>query len=90
LLGLLATRLGSQHAAGSRYYVGDALTAVDVYAATVMAMFRPLPPGQCAMDASTRAAFETRDAETDAALDPVLLEHRDMMYSKHLELPLSL
>ena len=72
------------------YYVGDALTAADVYAATVMAMFRPLPPAQCAMDASTRAAFESHDAETDAALDPVLLEHRDMMYSKHLELPLSL
>ena len=90
LLGQLATRLRSQHGAGSRYYVGDALTAVDVYAATVMAMFRPLPPEQCAMDAGTRAAFETRDAETDAALDPVLLEHRDMMYSTHLELPLSL
>ena len=31
-----------------------------------------------------------RDPETDAALDPILLEHRDMMYARHLELPLSL
>ena len=90
LLGMLATRLRAQHERGSRYYVGNSLTAVDVYGATFMALFRPLPPEQCEMSAGTRAAFETRDAGTDAALDPVLLEHRDMMYSEHLELPLSL
>ena len=53
-------------------------------------MFRPLPHAQCAMEATTRAAFETRDAVTEAALDPILFEHRDMMYAKHLELPLAL
>ena len=40
--------------------------------------------------ASIRAAFETRDAQTEAALDPILLEHRDMLYQEYLELPLSL
>ena len=51
----------------------------------------PAPaPEQCAMDAGTRAAFETLDEETEAALDPILFEHRDMMYAEHLELPLSL
>jgi glutathione S-transferase len=90
LLGGLVARLKAQHEAGSRYCVGDALTAVDIYAATAMALFRPLPHDVCAMDAATRAALETRDAATDAALDPVLLAHRDMMYAKHLALPLSL
>jgi hypothetical protein len=42
------------------------------------------------MDPGMRAAFETRDAETEAALDPIWLAHRDMMYAEHLELPLSL
>jgi hypothetical protein len=42
------------------------------------------------MDASMRQAFETRDAQTKTALDPILLEHRDMIYAEHLELPLSL
>jgi hypothetical protein len=42
------------------------------------------------MDASTRAAFSARDADIDAALDSVLFAHRDMMYARHLELPLSL
>jgi glutathione S-transferase len=86
LLGMLAARLH----AGGRYYLGDRLTAVDVYSATVMALFRPLPPEHCPMDPTTRAAFETLDAATEAALDPILLRHRDMMYAKHLELPLSL
>ena len=87
---MLAARLKAQRAAGSRYYVGHSLTAVDVYSATFTAMFRPLPQEQCAMDAGTRAAFATLDAQTEAALDPILFAHRDMMYAKHLELPLSL
>ena len=90
LLGMLAARLKSQHEKGSRYYIGNSLTAVDVYSATFMALFDPLPQELCQMTASTRVAFETRDAQTDTALDPVLLEHRDMMYAEHLELPLSL
>ena len=90
LLRMLVARLQAQHAAGSRYYVGDSLTAVDIYSATFAAMFRPLPAAQCKMDPGTRAAFETVDASIAAALDPILFEHRDMMYSTHLELPLSL
>ncbi len=90
LLGMLATRLKAQQAAGSGYYVGRSVTAVDVYSATFAAMFRPLPQEQCRMDAGTRAAFATLDAQTEAALDPILFAHRDMMYAKHLELPLSL
>ena len=87
---MLAGRLKAQHKAGSNYCVGDTLTAVDVYSATAMALFGPLPHDQCAMKADTRAAFEAPDAKTRAALDPILFEHRDRMYAKHLELPLSL
>jgi glutathione S-transferase len=90
LLGMLAARLKAQRKAGSRYYVGDSLSAVDVYSATFTGMFRPLPPEQCKMEPGTRAAFETRDSLTQAALDPILFEHRDMMYAEYLELPLSL
>ncbi|HML08275.1 MAG TPA: hypothetical protein VK430_09140 [Xanthobacteraceae bacterium] len=90
LLGMLVARLKAQQQAGSRFYVADALTAADVYSATFAAMFDPLPPEQCKMDGSTRAAFSSRDARIDAALDPILFAHRDMMYAKFLELPLSL
>lgn len=90
LLGMLAARLKAQGAAGSRYYVGNSLTAVDVYSATFLALLRPLPQDVCPMDLATRSAFEMRDADTDAALDPVLFAHREMMYREHLQLPLNL
>lgn len=90
LLTMLAARLKAQRAAGSRYYIGQELTVVDIYSATFLALLRPLPQEVCAMDPVTRAAFEFREPVTDAALDAVLLEHRDMMYREHLALPLSL
>jgi len=90
LLRMLAARLQAQHAAGSSYYIGTRVGAVDVYSATAMAMFRPLPHEQCAMEAATRQAFEFREPVSEAALDPILLAHRDRMYAAHLELPLSL
>ena len=72
------------------YYLGSRLSAVDIYSATFMGMFMPLPESQCAMHPAARAAFEWVDEETLAAIDPLLMEHRDMMYSRHLDLPLSL
>ncbi|MCP3709838.1 hypothetical protein M3I54_23130 [Paraburkholderia sp. CNPSo 3274] len=90
VLGMLTTRLKAQREAGSSYYIGDSVTAVDIYSATVLALFRPLPHDVCPMDAGVRTAFETRDPETDAALDHILLEHRDLMYARHLALPISL
>jgi glutathione S-transferase len=90
LLGELAAALREQQAAGKSYYLGETLSAADVYSATFMGLFRPLPDTQCRMDPGIRAAFEYLDADTAAALDPLLIQHRDMMYAKHLELPLSL
>jgi glutathione S-transferase len=90
VLGLLSSRLRSRREAGSRFYLGDALTALDVYSATFMALFAPLPPEQCPMPDAMRAAFQTRNETVARALDPVLLEHRDFVYESFLELPLSL
>jgi glutathione S-transferase len=90
MLGRLAAQLKAQHAAGSDYFVNDALTAADVYAATAVALFKPLPQEVCEMNPATRAAFEALDPPTAAALDPVLFAHRDMMYARHLALPLRL
>lgn len=90
LLSMLAARLRAQRAAGSDYYVGRSLTAVDIYSATVLALLRPFPEEVCAMDPATRAAFEFRDPATDAALDAILLEHRERVYREHLVLPLAL
>ncbi|MEO1043206.1 MAG: hypothetical protein AAFX52_13045 [Pseudomonadota bacterium] len=89
ILAMLADRLEHQRASGSAFFVSDRVSALDLYSATTMAMFRPLPHDQCPMNEGTRAAFETI-AEGDDALRPILIEHRDMMYREYLELPLSL
>jgi glutathione S-transferase len=90
LLEMLAQRLHAQRDAGSAYYLGTALTALDIYGATFSAVFSPLPQEHCAMPDAIRAAFESTDDATARALDPILLEHRDFIYAQHLELPLSL
>ena len=90
ILESLAARLHAQRAAGERFYLGNSLSAVDLYSATFMALFKPLPPEQCPMLDAMRPAFESRDPATEKALDPILLEHRDFVYEHHLELPLSL
>ena len=87
LLGKFAQAL---RASPGDYYSGDTLNAVDVYSATFIGLFAPLPKEHCAMEPYARKAFEYLDDETRAALDPILLEHRDMMYGRHLETPLSL
>ena len=90
LLEMLSRRLHRQRAAGSRFYLGDTVSVVDVYGATFMGLFAPLPDEQCPMEPVMRQALEQLDDATAAALDPILLEHRDMMYREFLELPLSL
>ena len=90
LLKQLSEKLLTQQTAGKKYYLGDTLSAVDIYSATFMACFKPLPDEQCAMQQPIRTIFEALDKKTKAALDPILLEHRDFIYSQHLALPLSL
>ena len=90
LLALFTEQLTQQARAESPYLVGDSLCAADFYCAAFMGLFAPLPSEQCAMHPKTRAAFETLDAATAAALDPILLRHRDHLYDTAMVLPLSL
>jgi len=90
LLGHFTATLRAQRDAGHDYYLGADFSAVDIYGAAFMALFKPLAEEQCAMNPHVRRAFEWLDAPTAAALDPILLEHRDRVYARHLELPLSL
>ena len=90
LLNMLAQRLQEQRKKGERFYVGSQLSAVDIYSACFIAYFKPLPQEQCAMDKSMRVTFENMDESIAAALDPILIEHRDFIYGEFLELPLTL
>ena len=90
ILNMLTDCLQEQLEAGERFYVGGTLSAVDIYSATFMALFKPLPIEQCPMIDSLRPAFESVSEKVAEALDPILIAHRDLMYSEYLALPLSL
>lgn len=88
LLEMLAERLATQHAQGSDYLVGDALSAVDLYWACFAAMFAPLPHELCPMPEGLRSLYSATSGAIANALHPALLAHRDRVYERHLPTPL--
>ncbi len=84
----LDSQLARQHAAGSDYFVGSVPTAVDFYWANFASMLKPLGPVDNPMPDYMRASYESADAETRACLTPRLEAHRDLMYQRHIALPL--
>jgi len=90
VLRMLTRRLQAQKKAGSRYYLGDSLTALDIYSATFMVLIKPLPKEQCDIPDEVRQGLASIDPEIEKAADPILLEHRDAIYRDHLVLPLEL
>ena len=84
----LAARLEQQNAQGSRFFIGNQLSALDIYWATFAALIQPLPEDQCPMATAFRAFYVTTDPSVVAATTPALLEHRDFIYREYLELPI--
>ena len=83
----LGTRLEQQRAKGSKFFIGDRLSALDIYCATFAALIQPLPPELCPMATAFRDFYTNKDPLVAAALSPSLLEHRDFIYREYLELP---
>ena len=88
ILKFLAERLERQKARGSRFFIGDRLSALDIYWATFAALIRPLPPELCPMASSFRQMYTERDPVVVEATSPLLMEHRDFIYREYLELPI--
>lgn len=88
ILGGLAERLRAQQAAGSDYFIGTGLTALDLYWACFSMMVRPLPQDVNPMPDWLRPLYTGCNAAVDAAIDPILIAHRDRIYQRHIGLPL--
>jgi glutathione S-transferase len=85
----LSAQLERQRARGSRFLVGDGLTALDIYWAAFCNTFDPPPAQWCpAMPDNQRTAMARRAPAIDAALSPGLIEHRDYVYRTWLKLPI--
>jgi len=88
ILSALSDRLELQHKRGSRFFIGDALTALDIYWATFAVMNDPLPDELCPLSPAFRRVYTNTDPAIKSATTPILLEHRDFIYRNFLELPL--
>ncbi len=88
ILTLFSEQLSAQKKAGSEYFVGETLSAVDLYWATFSAMIEPMAAKLNPMPAMMRAAYSGLTPEIEAVADPALIAHRDFIYRKHLVLPL--
>ena len=86
----LGSRLEQQHDKGSRFFIGNQLSALDIYWATFAALIQPLPHELCPMSDAFRAMYINTDPVVQAAVKPLLLEHRDFIYQEYLELPVDL
>jgi glutathione S-transferase len=84
----LAAQLHKQSAAGSEYLVGQQLSACDLHWAAFTGFIAPLPPELCPMPDFMRDNYSHLTPELAAGLDPILLEHRDRVYQRHVKLPM--
>jgi glutathione S-transferase len=90
ILNKLTARLESQRARGSRFFVGDTLSALDVYWPAFTNMMIPLAPELMPMPRQIREMFTITEPSIVAAMDPILFEHRDFIFKNYLELPVDL
>jgi len=89
-LSALATQLKSQYARGANYFVGDALSALDIYWTAFANLLDPLPKEQNPMSEGLRRGFTASDPVVKAAMDPILLEHRSRIFRQHFRDPMEL
>lgn len=87
ILRFLDARLAQQRATGSKFFIGNQLSALDIYWAAFAALVQPLPQELCPMATGFRAFYTETNPQVRAAVSPSLLEHRDFVYREYLELP---
>jgi len=86
----LSDLITQQKKRGSKFLIGNQLSALDIMWAAFAVMIKPLPEELCPMAPGMRASFTNGDPAIDAATSPLLMEHRDFIYREYLELPLIL
>lgn len=91
ILALLERQLAASRAAGHRYLMGEALTALDLYLAAFLTPMVGVSEAECpAMRADLRAAFSYLVDEVAPLVPPALAEHRRLVYQTHLPWPIPL
>ena len=85
-LAVLTGQLEGQKAKGSRYFIGESLSALDLIWASFSNCVRPLPEDVNPMPAHMRATWQRMSEKVDSP--EILFEHRGYIYETYLTLPL--
>ena len=85
ILELLARQLERQREAGRNFFVGEGLTALDLYWACFSNMVAPLPPEHSPMPDWIRRLYD--DLAGAPSPSASLIEHRDRIFQEFLPLP---
>ena len=86
----LTIHLKLQYARGAHFFIGDALSALDIYWTAFANLLDPLPKEHCPMPEVLRPNFVITDPLIKAALDPLLLEHRSAIFHDRFRDPMEL
>lgn len=86
----LADQLKAQQRAGSEYFVGNKLSAVDFYWTAFSNLFDLLPSEKCPMPEQARPMFTKMAESVRSAVDPVLIAHRDRILAQHFKVPMEM
>ena len=90
LLNNLNARVRAQKAAGSRYLLGDSVTAVDFYWAAFSNLLALMSPERCPLHPKVRPRFERVPESVQAAISDDLLEQRDYIMDTYFRIPMEL
>ena len=89
-LEMLAEILRKQKRSGSRFFIGEQVTAVDFYWTAFSNLCSIMPPELCPLDSTIRPMFENVSEEVRSAIDPILIEHRDFIMKEYFKVPMEL
>jgi glutathione S-transferase len=88
ILDAFTDHVRAQRARGSRYLIGDRLSALDVYWAYFSQLLRTVPEDLCPMPAGLRKSYD-RGGVAVGGFDEILIEYRDRVLREHLPLPMT-
>lgn len=84
----LTRQLERQRDRGSRYFVGDSLSAADIYWTTFSNMVAPMDDAVCPMPDYYRTWTNACIAATETEVPAILIAHRDFIVDRHLSPPM--
>ena len=90
ILKTLAEQLKLQKTRGSKYFLGNSVTAIDFYWAAFSNLCELMPPSRCPVSPERRPLFENVSNIIKNELDPCLMEHRDRIMDEYFVVPMDL